>query len=353
MAAPTNTGMDRADLKRLLLKSKQEPVNCAIAQPKEPGPGLLLLHRTKQPRALCQDLEKQFPDAKNPRWGTAHVDLDDDPKLVKFIINKPVSGMAWRLVKTLKGIGFTKVVILLEDSTPVEADAEDDDAPADSSPADPGLANSGLAAAAAPPPPPDATGLAAALRALAQRIGAAAGEDAARRADLLRLAQAAQASLKAGDLAAAAAGIDALRAAIDEAAAAATGAGAYAKSRLAWIATRRKMAGDIELLRAAIVSEYQQDGVAAQLDAAYRDRVAPLLERLDDGLADQLDAAGNATDPVERARLVAEARASIERYQSVLASEPLIADLDDNPFVPLAIQKTLAATLAALAATVR
>ena len=81
--------------------------------------------------------------------------------------------------------------------------------------------------------------------------------------------------------------------------------------------------------------------------------MAPLLERLDESLADRLDEAANATDPAERARLVAAARASIAQYQAVLASEPLIADLDDNPFVPLSIQKTLTATLTALAAAVR
>ena len=61
----------------------------------------------------------------------------------------------------------------------------------------------------------------------------------------------------------------------------------------------------------------------------------------------------NATDAAARAKLVAEAKEIIARYQGVVASEPIIAALDDNPFVELAIQKTLSTTLTALAASVR
>ena len=58
------------------------------------------------------------------------------------------------------------------------------------------------------------------------------------------------------------------------------------------------------------------------------------------------------TDPAQHAKLVVEAKKIIQGYESYLASEPLIAKLDANPFVPLAIQKTLTATLTTLSKVV-
>ena len=81
------------------------------------------------------------------------VDTDDDPTLVKFMLNKAVTSMARRLVKTLKGTGFRKVQILLEDGSPVEVAAEEEAAEqADTSAED--------------APQPDTTALAAALATL-------------------------------------------------------------------------------------------------------------------------------------------------------------------------------------------
>ena len=80
--------------------------------------------------------------------------------------------------------------------------------------------------------------------------------------------------------------------------------------------------------------------------------VAPLLESLDESLADKLDEATNATDATKRAALIAEAREIMTKYQAAL-SNPVIADLDNNPFVPLSIQKTLSATLTGLSAAIR
>ena len=78
-----------------------------------------------------------------------------------------------------------------------------------------------------------------------------------------------------------------------------------------------------------------------------------MLESLDESLADKLDEATNTEDPEQRSRRVGEAREIIERYGAFLANDPIIADLDANPFVPLAIQQTVATTLATLAKTVR
>ena len=157
MATDTQTGMDRAEMKRFLLKSKQEPVNCAIGVGDDKSVALLMLARSRSPKALQGDLQKEFPSAFNTRFGTAMVDTDDDPTLVKFMLNKAVTSMARRLVKTLKGTGFRKVQILLEDGSPVEVAADEEAAEqADTSAPD--------------APQPDAAALVAALTALVPRI---------------------------------------------------------------------------------------------------------------------------------------------------------------------------------------
>ena len=107
-----------------------EGVDCrALAQGdgKTTALGLLLLHRTKQPKVLMKDLQKQFPDAKDLHFGTAFVDVDENPKQVNFFINRPISNMARKLAQSLKGTGFREVQILLEDGTTVDVGAEEEE----------------------------------------------------------------------------------------------------------------------------------------------------------------------------------------------------------------------------------
>ena len=461
MAAEVQTGMDKQDMKRLLMKSKKEPVNCAIGMGADPSIGLLLLDRIKGPKAVEKELQKEIPEAKNTRFGTALVDVDDDPKLVKISLNKPVSSMARKLVKTLKGTGFTKVQILLEDGTPVEAfEEEDQSAPAPAAAAPPppppppqaaakpdaaalaqrlaelvkrmpavvaavpdqkgaltklatdanvqiktnnlvyagttieqlsraldaaaaaaaaAAASASQAQTAAPPPPapppppqaaakPDAAALTQRLAELLKRMPAVITAVPAQKDALTKLATDANVQIKTNNLVYAGVSIEQLSRALDAAAAAvpaappappagaappAAGAVAYAKSRLAWLAARKKVESDIEKLRGEIVATYSEDGMAADLDKAYRERVAPVLATLDESLADKLDEATNATDAATRAALVAEAKAIMQGYEQYLAGEKIIADLDANPFVPLAIQQTISGTLSTLQKTVR
>lgn len=370
MAKEIDTGMDKQDMKRLLMKSKSEPVNCSFApSDTEKTMAVLMLDKVKQPKAVEKDLTKKFPNASNTRFGTAFVDVDTDPKLVLFKINKPISGAARKLVKTLKGTGFTKVEIVLEDGTPVERDSEEDEvsgAPADISSGD-----------APPPPPPgpsqapDPAELTRQLTELVKRIPGAVAVTPALKDQLAKFATDAQVNIKTRNYTYAATYIEQLRRALDAAPqgpapapgttqqtagpAAKPAEGprvAFAKSRLAWIAARKKMEGEIEKLRGEIVAAFEDDGEGPELDKLYRDRVAPVLQTLDDSLADKLDEAANAADPAQHQKLVEEAKGIIKGYSDFLASEPLIADLDDNPFVPLSIKATMTATLAALSKTV-
>jgi hypothetical protein len=111
--AVVNTGMDKAALKKLLVVARKAPVSCALAGGDKDTAGhcLILLHKVTPPKVLMATLKKQFPTLKTPCFGTATVDMGSDPKLVTFSVNKKVSGMPKRLVKSLKGTGFTKVSI--------------------------------------------------------------------------------------------------------------------------------------------------------------------------------------------------------------------------------------------------
>lgn len=132
-----------------------------------------------------------------------------------------------------------------------------------------------------------------------------------------------------------------------------TGPVMYAKSRLAWIAARKRVESDLAKLKAEIMEAFKDEGLAGEIDTAYRAEVAPVLETLDERLADALDDAVNASDPAVRAKHVAEARAIMGEYAQFLGSSKIISELDSNPFMPIAIKATIGGTLSALSKAVR
>ena len=206
MAVAVSTGMEKAAMKKLLIRSKEEPISCAVGVAPDGKSGLFTAHKTKNGRALESQLKSDFPDAKNTRFGTAFVDVDDNPKLVKLTLNRPVSGIARRLIKTFKGTGFTRVILMTEDGSVMEQFEEEDE---EEQVADSGTAAPAEAAASAPPPPeapeappagPDAATLTKALAALVQRIPAASGGDPARQEPMAKLARLANVEIKTNNL---------------------------------------------------------------------------------------------------------------------------------------------------------
>jgi hypothetical protein len=372
--ADAGTGMEKAEMKTLLKRATiEKPVRFAFAMGTNNSLALLILDKQKQPRALGADLEKKFPDAKNMRFGEAFngaASEDEDSKLVKFRVNKPITAMARRLVKTLKGTGFTRVEIILEDGTAVESEEEaDEQQPAS------GTAKSTDGVPPPPPPPPpeaqkpDPAELQRQLAALIPKIPVAAAADPTRLDTLKKLAVDATTNLKTGNLVYAATVIAQLAKALEGVAAgpstttppptaptqpqaSPSGPVAYGKARLAWLGVRKKMESDVEKLKAEILAHYAGNELVNQLGPAYAAKVAPILASLDESLADKLDEAINAEDPKIRATLVQESKDKIKEYQDFVATNSVIADLDSNPFVPLAIQKTLTSTLATIAAVV-
>jgi len=373
MAAVVTTGMSKAEMKKLLTRSKEEPVHCAVGMGDNAALALLMLHRSKQGRAVEAILKEACPDAKNTRFGTAFVDIDDNPKLVKFTLNRAVSGIAKRLVKTLKKTGFTKVQILTEDGSAMESFEEEDEEAEEGAPAAPGAGAAAEAPAPsaipkAPPRPPagptaeDRAAKVAAmtrqLAALAATIPGSAGTDAGRKAMLMKLATDANVNLKTGNLTYAANFLLQLKKALDGAPASpANGLSAepvagnmgLAKSRLAWVGARQQVESDIGKLRAALTDAYGGQEVGGEVLKRYQAKVAPVLAQFDDRLLDAIDGLMNEADAAARAAKLTEAKAAVKDCLSFAMTDKLVAELDANPFVPLAIRGTATKALAGLA----
>lgn len=366
MAEAVNTGMPKGDMKKLLIRSKAEPVNCAVGVGSEAGYGLLMMHRSKDARACQRLLKTAFPEARSLRWGTAFVDVDDNPKLVKLTLNAAISGMAKRITRTLQGTGFSKVIIMLEDGSTVETHDEGDAemAPADGSPgmapASPDEQPAAGAAPAAPLAPPrpaagptaeDKTAeiakLHAALAALAATIPTVAGADDDRKAVLLKLARDANVNIKTGNLIYAANFIEQLKIALQVKPAMAT-LQALTSSRQAWTGTQQRVKAEVDKLRGELAKAFQGETFAAEISAKFNATTGPVLEKFDDRLLDLLDDAMAVPEGAEREALIVQGRAVMKEYLSFAMTDTLIGDLDANPFVPLAIRDTVTATLAAL-----
>jgi hypothetical protein len=386
-------------MKPLLALSKREPVQAALGISAD-GEGIILLDKKAKPKRVLAMLKAGAAKAKlqlnsaTLRFGHAEVDPDYDPGTIRFSINKePPGPYRIKMVELVRRIPYQKVEFAVDPSLEEEPEEETErqetaaDAPVANQEA--AVAAEAAAQAAAPvqpateplvaasptpppnepavaatPPSPDAANLTEQLRALIGRIAQAAGDDAARKAILAKIAGEANGAIRSGDLNHGAEAITRLRAALDtpvgtqaatSAAAAGSSAGAvaYGKARLIWLSTRKKIAGDIDQLVGLLRADYDQEGLGDAIATEFRGRVAPILEQLDESLADTLDDAVNQTDAVRRGALVAEARSIVGRYQTYLAGEPLLALIDENPYAPTAIQKTLSTTLTALSAAIR
>jgi len=196
------------------------------------------------------------------------------------------------------------------------------------------------------------------LAALIPRVTAIGEDKAPIKKALIKLAGDAGAQIKAAELTVAAQTIGQLKSALDRVQAAAPKVDAtadtaiYAQSRLDWMATRESIETDLGKLRAALANTYKGEAIAGEIEKSYTAKVAPLMTTLDETLATKLDAATKAADAAARASLVTEAKAIMASYQAFVASNPLIADLDSNPFVPLSIQQNVSATLSRLSAAI-
>jgi hypothetical protein len=378
--AESTTGMTVAEMKSVLNVSKRQPVKCAFGIGKDPGLALLLLDKMKTPMAVKGALLEKFPETKSERWGTASVDIDVNPKLVKFLINKEVTGMARRLIKTLKGTGYTRVVILREDGTEVEAYEEADP---DADAANGGSGEDAATAAASTAkateavdqipkaPPPSLPDIAALRRLLGEQVPRiAAVTDPDRKAKLATIATLANAKLKANDAARAEAAITGLRSALDSLAAAAATAPAgktevhlgvtipsgtamnrseagarWRAARETWSQASATVDGQISSLQSVLRASGTQtlveiaDAGLNGVTGNHKVRLMAMLTELGDGTPDAMAKAGP------------KARKLLEEFAGHIASDPRVAACDNNPFgVTVSIRATIGPALQGLQA---
>ena len=111
---PKKLAMDTSEEKKLLIISKRRFVYCAIASGYGDTRGFALfrMHRTKKPRQLAEELSKDFGEARNIRFGIVSI----DGKTVKVELNKSAPGLDKKLIRSLKGTGFTRTGFLYSSS---------------------------------------------------------------------------------------------------------------------------------------------------------------------------------------------------------------------------------------------
>ena len=363
--------MSAAEMKPLLLLAKRLPVGCALALTKDKE-GILLLDKKVSGRKLGMLLKAAAAEAKldldmgSLRFGQATVGEDDGT--VHFAVNKEApSALRPKLVLHLKKAGFSKCEITVDGGLDTHGEATGTPLPEASAgvAAQPGAvpkpdaagmpqpeASAGEAPQPGAAPKPDAAALTARLTGLVKRMASNAalpGADA-----MAAAARAAQAAIKSGDLTTAAQKADELERLLGASTPSAhPSAATFNKAGAAWVATRKKVAGDVEKLQAAVAAHYEGHAAATSIPEAFRARVGPMLDRFDHALSDKLEAVGKASDPSALQGLVAEVHKTVADYQAMLAADQTLRQLDENPFVPLAIRTTLAASLAAVAKAVQ
>jgi hypothetical protein len=116
-------------------------------------------------------------------------------------------------------------------------------------------------------------------------------------------------------------------------------------ARLAWSATRKKIESDAKRLHGTLATAIKGHDQEDELNEVFRTQVDAILDMLDEELTERLNDIDTVTDADVRFKLVAEAQKTIEGYQKRISTHPAVALLDDNPFTPMAIQKTVSASL--------
>jgi len=297
---------------------------------------------------------------------------------VRLRLNKKVSGMAHRLIKTLKGTGITKIELCTEDGTMFDSVHEEDETelseaplnetsaettsapPAETASAPPAASTSAPADTAHAEAEPHA--IREALATAIREIEAATGLDPVRLAEAKKLVAEAAAALKAADDASATAAIGEIRAllsthpgsgpAISSAAPMHMSFTSMQKSRLIWDSTRKHVMAEIESLKHAVRTAFDGDPDQAEILATV-DQADEILANLDERLLDMLDAMLNEADSARRATMTVQAKALIDEYVAFAQSNELLRNLEgETPFgVKLTVASTMTTSLKALQST--
>lgn len=352
-------------------------------------------------------------DGTTLRFGRATVDAEVDSSLLVLMVNKEApASMRLGLLEQLKKAGFGKLEIIV--SVELEAEAEDE-SPSPSPAAPPGqgdaqatptepvaettaAASASDAATPPSPEPPPGTGtaptdaattdseagdqaaaakveqaLTRTLTDLVRRMLPVIAQNPGQKTTLMQLANDAQASLKRGDLDDVAALVEKLRDAIAGATASGDGAGAapeagdattpngidaelvrtLEKAHGVWDATLGKVNRDLDQLVKAVLAAAGDHELGETFESEFQTVVEPLVQTVDSSLSELLKKAAKARSAEEHQRILGEARDMVGQFTKFVESNRVIEHIDRNPFLPLAVGKTLTASLAAVAKTLR
>lgn len=117
----------------------------------------------------------------------------------------------------------------------------------------------------------------------------------------------------------------------------------------AWAKTRDIVQKDLKKLQKAILIEFKDVPGVKKLVGSVK-QLDSVLDRLDDRLTKKLDEAAKSRDMTEASERRKEANKLIEDYLKYVNRDPLVKNIDKNPFVKLSVQKVLSSSLKALGA---
>ena len=352
----------RIYLKKTLKKLRSAgELNFGVVLGRKPEEHRLAFNKAKAPRALGAMLVREtklhimtFGTAMTPKEAGEQESQESqgnegpeggmgEERPIVLILNlegKPLPGLAKKLGKMLKKFKEPfKAVKLMVDGKEVadEIDPNDTDEDEDENPQ---VSTQN-----------DAERLKQLTNELAQLMQRIAGvTDTTVKGDLARLASQARAMIGASNVAGAERAVEALRNAMPGKQ---DGASNYVKSRDIWVATCNNMVKEYDKLRAALTEAYKDSGVAPDLVQRLNGKLAPVLQKLNGDLTKQLDAAAKETEPTKRQTSALAAAKLVGEYKTYAAGEPLLADLDENPFAQLKVRELLARSLGALEQTIR
>jgi len=360
-------------LKKTLRRMKQTPMNFAIGLGKRPDEHRLVCHRSKPAKSLSAMIKSETKLTRMA-WGFAGAH-GEKPTTLTLALESPLApGLKKKLekqFKLLKPLAFDKVMLMVDGEEAEDIvdpdEIADDDADANQNE---GAQAQGTEQGAEsvsgdipPPPPPSApppqqdqsAAFAARLKDLLAKLPQAMAANATEGNAAKLKASEAGAYVRKKDFASAdplLSEAEAIIARLSTPAAApraATGSKVvFTQSRLAWGAARTKVQAELQKLEKEILESYRDR--AEVFDAVTNSvrKLDTILANFDESLSDKLDEALNAADAETHAKLHDEARVIIGRYRRFLDSDPLVQEVDDNPFVPVAVQSTLEKTLSLL-----
>ncbi len=345
---------DGGDLKSLIMKARQGPINFGVCLGSKPEDTVFNAHRKKSPDVLEREAKKEGGTTKTV--GGSLVIEGTEAKLT--CLGDAPAGTAKKLsVFFKKVVGIKLKVILLDPAgLMLESGDADEDGPDGGSEVVP----------EAPPVPPEAENAAviarfdAALKKLLPAVQAAIAASPSAREILLQLVTAVRKGAADGNEAEAKTRIEQIVAVLGKLGA--SGAGQpqggsggvsvvkLGKARLEWANTRLQGISGIERLKTAIADDYADMPEAGDAVRAALGRLDRLVAQIDARLQDELDAVLNA--PAEaRGPLAERVRGTISGFSAMVDKDPILAALDGNEFVPeLSVAAPLRAKLAEISA---